>query len=198
MLKVNEIFYSVQGEGMLVGTPAVFVRLSGCSVNCKFCDTKHQTSKEMSVDDIDKEIDNVCNHRDDCCAVVITGGEPLEQDITPLVKRLRKLGYYLCLETNGRQEPKTRLLEMFSHITVSPKQFMHFAWTMWANEFKIVICKDTGIDACIPDCLRDVTVPVFLQPVSNDLSVVRRIVAFIKQHDKFRLGFQLHKLFKLR
>ena len=70
-MKVNEIFYSLQGEGRYTGTPAVFVRFSGCNLACDFCDTTHQSGTEMSEDEI---IENIC--RFPAGHVVLTGGEP--------------------------------------------------------------------------------------------------------------------------
>ena len=74
MKKINEIFYSIQGEGYFTGTPAVFVRFSGCNLRCPFCDTEHKEGKMLSDDDIIAEI-----NRYPALHVVLTGGEPCMQ-----------------------------------------------------------------------------------------------------------------------
>ena len=71
-MRINEIFYSIQGEGHFAGTPAVFVRFSGCNLACVFCDTKHQSFTEMTEDEIIAKVSQYPTHH-----VVITGGEPM-------------------------------------------------------------------------------------------------------------------------
>lgn len=101
-LPINELFYSVQGEGKLAGVPSVFVRTSGCNLRCWFCDSYH-TSWEpahawMDIDDIVEEAQTHpgADH------VVVTGGEPMIHDeIEPLVERLNDDGYHVTVETNG-------------------------------------------------------------------------------------------------
>ena len=76
-LPVNEIFYSLQGEGYHTGTPAVFVRLSGCNLKCEFCDTDHSQFRPMTVDSIVAE---VIEHP--ATTVILTGGEPRSEEHT--------------------------------------------------------------------------------------------------------------------
>ncbi len=101
-LPINELFYSLQGEGKLAGTPSVFIRTSGCNLRCWFCDSYH-TSWEpagswLSVEEIIKEVTTfeAAKH------VVLTGGEPLvhEESVT-LLDRLHEQGYHTTVETNG-------------------------------------------------------------------------------------------------
>ncbi|MDL0132880.1 7-carboxy-7-deazaguanine synthase QueE [Halobacterium salinarum] len=101
-LPINELFYSLQGEGKLAGTPSVFVRTSGCNLRCWFCDSYHTswepTHATMSVDDIIAEVQSY-EHADH---VVLTGGEPLlHDDAVVLLDRLAALGYHTTVETNG-------------------------------------------------------------------------------------------------
>lgn len=100
-MRVNEIFYSLQGEGFLAGVPSVFVRLAGCPLRCRWCDTKYAWSADsgtqLSVDKIIAEIDDwPCNH------VVITGGEPMmHNQIAQLTYRLKDAEKHITIETVG-------------------------------------------------------------------------------------------------
>lgn len=99
ILTVNEIFYSIQGESVYAGLPCVFVRLTGCNLRCRYCDTRYAFDKgnTMSVAQI---VDQVATFG--CDWVEITGGEPLAQNHTPnLVDALLEDGYRLLMETNG-------------------------------------------------------------------------------------------------
>lgn len=99
MLKVNEIFHTIQGEGPDAGTPAVFVRLSHCNLRCWFCDTEFDTGDDLTLDQILTQVDKAT--ASDCKLVVITGGEPLLQNIIPLVLRLNHRGMSVNVETAG-------------------------------------------------------------------------------------------------
>ncbi|MDE5658069.1 MAG: 7-carboxy-7-deazaguanine synthase QueE, partial [Muribaculaceae bacterium] len=95
-MKINEIFYSLQGEGHWTGTPAVFIRFSGCNLHCDFCDTEHNSGQELSVDEIISEASKYPTLH-----IIFTGGEPTLQLTRSLVDRLHQLGKYLHIETNG-------------------------------------------------------------------------------------------------
>jgi 7-carboxy-7-deazaguanine synthase len=98
-MKINEIFYSLQGEGILMGIPTIFIRTTGCNLRCIWCDTKYayEEGEEMTFEEIitktkEYPATNIC----------LTGGEPLLQKETPaLIQRLSEEGYFICLETNG-------------------------------------------------------------------------------------------------
>ncbi len=100
-MKIAEIFYSIQGEGKLAGTPSVFIRTSGCNLRCIWCDTPYTSwepeGEAMSIDQIlDRVSDHATTH------VVLTGGEPLiELDVPALTHRLREEGYHITIETAG-------------------------------------------------------------------------------------------------
>lgn len=100
-MKVAEVYKSVQGEGLLTGTPSVFVRASGCNLRCWFCDTPHASWKpegrDLSVDEITALIEEwECQH------VVLTGGEPmLFAELIPLCERLRQMRRHVTIETAG-------------------------------------------------------------------------------------------------
>ena len=114
-MRVNEIFYSIQGEGHYTGTPAVFVRLAGCNLNCWFCDTEFHSFTEMSEDEIVAEASQYPSRY-----MVITGGEPTLQLTASLTSKLHAIGFYIMLETNGTQPlPEGCAVDW---ITCSPKR----------------------------------------------------------------------------
>jgi 7-carboxy-7-deazaguanine synthase len=101
-LPINELFYSLQGEGTLAGMPSVFIRTSGCNLRCWFCDSYHTswepTHAWMSLDEIIQEVKshNRADH------VVLTGGEPLiHEEVVTLLDRFAEFGYHTTVETNG-------------------------------------------------------------------------------------------------
>ena len=99
MLKVNEIYYSIQGESTFAGKPCVFVRLTYCNLRCSYCDTEYAfyEGEEMSIEEILNEVAKY-----DCKLVEITGGEPLVQkESIKLMKQLCDKGYRVLLETGG-------------------------------------------------------------------------------------------------
>jgi 7-carboxy-7-deazaguanine synthase len=100
-MKIAEIYKSVQGEGLLTGTPSVFVRASGCNLRCWFCDTPYASwqpeGQDYAVDEIIAEIEEW-----DCRHVVITGGEPmLFSELLPLCRELKARGRHITIETAG-------------------------------------------------------------------------------------------------
>ena len=98
-LRVNEIFYSIQGESSFAGRPCVFVRLTGCNLRCSYCDTRYAYDEGEHLE-ISAIISKVQTYR--CRLIEITGGEPLLQDETPvLIHALLEQGYTVLLETNG-------------------------------------------------------------------------------------------------
>jgi 7-carboxy-7-deazaguanine synthase len=98
-LIVNEIFHSIQGESTWAGLPFVFVRLTGCNLRCRYCDTTYAYSEGNPLE-IAEVLERV--RRFGCRRVTITGGEPMLQEPTPaLIERLIAAGYTVTLETNG-------------------------------------------------------------------------------------------------
>jgi 7-carboxy-7-deazaguanine synthase len=98
-MKICEIFHSIQGEGLDMGAPTVFIRTSGCPLRCKWCDTLYAFSEgeEMSIDEILTKVGSYDESR-----VCVTGGEPLEQkDIFTLLERLLEQDYFVSVETSG-------------------------------------------------------------------------------------------------
>ena len=119
MYRVNEIFYTLQGEGAHSGIPAVFVRLSGCNLRCPWCDTEFADYREMSADEVVAEVCSLYDLQNPRRKmVVLTGGEPSLQVDQPLVDALHAAGFYICIETNGTHP----LPEGIDWITCSPKE----------------------------------------------------------------------------
>lgn len=100
-MKVNEIFYSIEGEGIRAGYPCVFIRLQGCNLNCSYCDTRYSCEDQEYEDLQIREI--LANVREyGCKRVTITGGEPtIHTDFYVLVNTLYREGYLVNIETNG-------------------------------------------------------------------------------------------------
>jgi 7-carboxy-7-deazaguanine synthase len=123
-----EIVFSVQGEGVNIGKPAVFLRLGLCNLKCIWCDTKYtwdwQTYNpkeqliEMPLEDIEQEI-----LRYNRKYLVVTGGEPMIQQnlLIPLLENLKKDDFFIEVETNGTMIPDQLLLNLVDHWSVSPK-----------------------------------------------------------------------------
>ena len=113
--RVNEIFYSLQGEGYWTGTPMVFVRLSGCNLQCPFCDTQHQTFTQLSADEI---LSAVRSRGGACRRICLTGGEPSLQLDEALLSAFHTAGYSIHMETNGTHP----LPAGVDWVTLSPKE----------------------------------------------------------------------------
>ena len=101
-MKIAELFYSIQGEGSLVGVPSVFIRTSGCNLRCRWCDTPYTSwqpeGAEWPLDRILDEVKAYLAARH----VVVTGGEPMiAPEILPLTERLRAAGFHITIETAG-------------------------------------------------------------------------------------------------
>lgn len=187
MLKVNEIFASIQGEGSMAGMPMTFIRLTGCNLSCKFCDTKYARNKGklMAEEDIVAE----------CIAlgllrVCITGGEPLIQNLELLIGKLVRNGFFISLETNGTQEIPPHI----HHTTISPKrnEALHEKAHLYANEWKYVIQDKSDFERI------GQRENVFLQPVDNDMEIAKLCVQKILKNPGWRLSLQIHKLIGVR
>ena len=125
---VSEIFYSIQGEGVTVGKPSVFLRLATCNLHCIWCDTpytwdwkRYDFQKEVvfvSKDDVRDKILGYESRR-----LVVTGGEPLLQQnvLVRLLRDLKPNGFYIEVETNGTLQPISSLIRIVDQWNVSPK-----------------------------------------------------------------------------
>jgi len=187
MLALAEIFYSVQGEGAWTGTPAVFVRLAGCNLNCRFCDTDYSLKSFAPALAI---VARVRELGGDCPMVVLTGGEPLAQrETSELIDALRADGRRVHIESNG-----TIPLDLPADVwlTVSPKERLHPAMAARANEVKLIV--DGRVPVEWLAAFEGRAIPTFLQPEGNKRANVELALAAAKARpERFRLGLQTHK-----
>jgi 7-carboxy-7-deazaguanine synthase len=195
MLRVNEIFYSIQGEGLRTGQASVFVRLSGCNLACEFCDTDHSRFEEMSEEEILHQVQEIGGP---CRWVVLTGGEPLIQPVGKLITMLRQQGYKVQVETNGLINALTGAESCGAHhLTVSPKGVVsQRALGRNLSEIKVV-ARDQN-DVVRAESMLGWGVPVYLQPVSNDPEAIKLCVQSVLKNPELRLSVQLHKLIGIR
>ena len=181
MKKINEIFYSIQGEGRWTGTPAIFVRFSGCNLKCSFCDTEHEQGVLMSDEDILNEIKKYpAKH------LILTGGEPSLFIDKAFIDTLRQAGYFIQIETNGTNP----LPEGIDWITCSPKKEGILALNK-VNELKVVYEEQDMLEYSRfnADCY-------YLQPCS--CKNTNEVIDFIKNNPQWKLSIQTHKLLNIR
>ena len=194
-MKVNEIFYSLQGEGAHTGTPAVFVRFSGCNLKCPFCDTDFRDGKEMDEYEI---VDEVCRQGIQAPLVVLTGGEPTLQATPELIYLLQQNGFEVAMETNGTRTAPYNV----NWLTISPKQAyvgnVGKPVVMKCQELKVVFDgknepEDYGIRAD----------HYYLQPCDTgepalNAQIIEQCVEYIKQNPKWKLSLQTQKILNVR
>jgi len=199
-VKIADIFSSAQGEGVRMGNPAVFVRLAGCSLACDFCDTPEALSGgvEMDVANVLAQVSRLALFAG--FQVVITGGEPLEQDLVPLTVALARAGYFLSVETNGLHFQDLAV----NWWTVSPKPAaafrVHPRIRPLADEVKLVVTPEVSVQV-VRRLRKHMPRPsIFLQPdARNDMGYtnarnlfehcIREGIAGV------RLGLQLHRVY---
>jgi organic radical activating enzyme len=180
--KINEIFYSIQGEGYHTGRPYVFVRLSGCNLSCDFCDTPHDTYKELSSNQILSEIQKY-----PCSDVLLTGGEPFLQDLTQLLQTLKRAGCFIAVETNGCY----KIPPDIDWSCVSPKtddfiQCGDELKLLYRNQSDHELKKYSKLDFK----------HFYLQPISGEN--INQTYNAVLRNPSWRLSVQLHKLISIK
>ena len=192
MKKINEIFYSVQGEGLHAGRPAHFIRFSGCNLHCPFCDTKHEEGVMMTDEEILEKINFGSN------MVILTGGEPSLFIDEQFIRKLNNLGKYVCIETNGTHElPKGKFF-----VTLSPKfEFVSKAelkikraselkvvWNGKNNMYKYsdIVAKHRFIQPCDT------------QDKEKNAQIMQEVVEYVKEHPEWRVSVQTQKILNVR
>jgi organic radical activating enzyme len=212
-LSVNEVFYSIQGEGPLAGVPAVFIRLAGCNLACPECDTKYGHVATHHPDGLALRARQLVppSHRNYVC--VITGGEPFRQSIGPLIEALQGEGFLVQIETNGTTydplvdyndvivvcSPKTPVIaeELLEHITAY-KYVGDFQQLSIDDGLPITVLGYNHIPARPPENFDG---NIYLQPIDhgvqlhNDLAR-EAVVESCLEHG-YTVCLQLHKLLDL-
>lgn len=188
-LQVNEIFWSIEGEGVRVGEPTTFVRLSRCNLRCPFCDTDFDRYEEMTIAEIAAVV-----AAQPARWVCLTGGEPLAQNLVPLAQHLASAGYRLHLETNGTLSPDPRLFDLIEHWTVSPKRFPMAPGFDCITELKYVVGRSFREEIVEESRAQW----IYLQPESSEPRYVDRALEILKRHPHWRLSCRVHKWLGLR
>jgi len=196
VLKINEIFYSIQGEGMHTGLPVVFVRFAGCNLKCSWCDTDHEKYVKMRVDKLWRIIEGF-----KCTNIILTGGEPTIQDYMRILKYWKcDAEYWIGIETNGRIQIPQKDFELFNWVTVSPKpHYYHNLKQLKGDEMKIIDepgLTDLDLNAAWWNNNRNFDY-FYLQPMSGKR--IRKTVERIKRlKSPWRLSLQCHKLIGIK
>lgn len=190
--RVNDIFYSLQGEGHNTGRAAVFVRFSGCNLHCPFCDTDFSHFETLTAPEVIRRMQALTPQGEDSPIVVLTGGEPTLQVDSALLDAIHAAGFpFIAMESNGTKEPPAGL----DWLTVSPKENVS---VRQCSELKVLF---NGTDE--PDDLGIQATYYYLQPLdtgneAENRRMVDGCIQYIKAHPRWRLSLQTHKLIGIK
>ena len=197
LLRVVEHFHSIQGEGVHMGRSAVFLRLAGCSVGCPWCDTKASWPVHgHPLMPVERLVETVRQARP--ALVVVTGGEPLQQDLTSLCQALAPLAIPRHLETSG----VAPLSGAFEWITLSPKRHCppQPALLACCHELKVVIHEPADLDFAMAMATHCRTIrsaspgpQLCVQPGAGSATGNRLAIHHVKRYPQWRLSLQTHK-----
>lgn len=204
LLYVKKIFKTLQGEGPNVGTPAIFIRLGGCNLACSFCDTAFEDYQEISLEAILKRVEQLSLNNDENRSInliVITGGEPFRQPISPLCDILLDLGFNVQIETNGtiyREVPQE------VEIICSPKVVDHKYLSVRPDllsritAFKFLISSKIEAYSTVPELgQKEYNIPVYVQAMDEyDLQINaqnEKLAVDMAINNGYRLSYQIHK-----
>ena len=191
---INELFYSIQGEGVRAGTANVFVRFSKCNLQCNVkehgfdCDTDFSKSVQMNSQDI---IDKCEELGGECNWIVFTGGEPALQLDENLIKEAKDRGYSIAIETNGT----VMLPGGIDWICVSPKNLNIKQLT--SNELKYVINADSKLPEPIIYADFNLLSPAHFNGMILP-GAMDRCIKLCKDNPTWRLSVQQHKMWGVR
>ena len=204
MKRVNDIFYSLQGEGRNTGRAALFVRFAGCNLKCPFCDTDFASYHELSEDYIMAELVVRCMDlglTEEKPMVVLTGGEPTLQVDEYFVDLLHEEDFYVAMESNGILPAPQNL----DWLTVSPKGDppptppQGRGVGKLPDEIKIVFDENCDPEKLLQGLCLEGRPLLYLQPCDTGDAERNRLITalcveYIKRHPKWRLSLQTHKL----
>lgn len=203
LLRITEIFHSLQGETTTTGLPTVFVRLTGCPLRCGYCDTAYafEGGHKMSFTEI---LDKVAEYN--CDYITVTGGEPLAQpQCSDLLRMLCDLGYRVSLETSGAisiKEVDPRVIKIVDIKTpgsgeASRNLYSNMGFLQPHDEIKFVICDRKDYDwSCLKIDelnLRDAVSEILFSPSQGQLSPRELAEWILKDKLKVRMQMQIHK-----
>ena len=202
MIKINEVFFSIQGESSLAGWPTVFIRTSGCHLRCTYCDTKYAyyEGEKVTLDSIIRQVqDFPAKH------VCVTGGEPLLQDsVYDLMSRLCDLGYVVSLETSGdisclRVDPRVKkIIDVKTPDSGEANRFDHENLTLGNvnTEFKFVICSERDFfwaESFVKENSLGGSYAVYYSPSFSQITPQWLAEKILSENSIARLQLQLHK-----
>jgi 7-carboxy-7-deazaguanine synthase len=203
-LIVNEIFCSIQGEGLDQGRPCVMVRLTGCNLRCSYCDTKYSfdEGKSVSINSIIKKISSYGVN-----LVEITGGEPLMQKNTPLlIKKLIDLGFETLIETNGTYDIGVLEGECVKIMDIKTPSSKMEKFNMYSNleklqnkdQLKFVVLDKNDFDFAL-DAIKTVKFKIrpeniIFSPVFNKTDLRELASWIIREKPDSRMQIQIHKV----
>ena len=193
---IVETFHSVQGEGHHTGVSAFFIRLGGCDVHCPWCDTKESWNAKRHPQRTVTELVEKVKEAHPAIAI-ITGGEPLLHDLTPLTIAIKECNIPVHLETSGSHPFSGE----FDWVTFSPKQFLapHPSIYSHVNELKVVIVSEYDFKWAEQQA---VLVPPntikYLQPEWSTSSSKDLIFDYVLKNPQWRISLQTHKLLQVR
>ena len=189
--KINECFYSLQGEGYWTGTPAVFLRFAGCNLSCDFCDTDHSTTMVFTIQEIEKLL-NVIRPSGLIVPIDLTGGEPMLQVDYDLLSFLKKHFWNIHIETNGTILIPEKFETLIDWITISPKKNQYYNK---GQELKFVYQNQTD-DQLSRIIANSNFLFYYLQPCS--MSNVEATVKAVKRNRGWKLSLQTQKIINIR
>ena len=195
MYKINEIFYSLQGEGFHTGTPAVFVRFSGCNLSCAFCDTQHQAGTMMS----SKEIVDEVNKYPIAPLIVLTGGEPSLFIDEAFVDELKqKTGKRIAIETNGTRPLPNNL----DWVTLSPKSAFEGGdlepyVLKTCDELKVVYLGQDLVQYAGIEAKHRFLQPCFCEDETQRKANMKACVVAVMHNPGWRLSLQVHRVLNI-
>jgi len=195
--KVNSIFYTIQGEGSRAGTPAIFVRFSGCNLKCSKapgplspggfdCDTEFESGRQYTTLEI---ISTAKRLKAECQEIFLTGGEPLLQVDSDLLEALHAARYFISAETNGTRQPP----EGIDWLTCCPKVAEHAIRLSHCDDLKYVRCNGQEIPRPATPAKNHFISPAF-NGSDPDPAAIRWCLKLVADHPKWRLSIQQHKL----